>query len=301
MAIDLRAAESFLTANARPVDRRRFAVHFAAEPPDGVLAALDGYRNRDGGYGWGLEPDLRARESQPGGALHAFEVFAEIGPATSGRARQLCDWLQEVSLADGGLPFARAVADTTATAPFWADADHDTSSLHITAAVAAMAHRVARHDPAVADHPWLARVTSYCLGAVTARDEPDSPLELLYTLGFLDAVVDVEPAAASQLARWAGMIPPSGSLHVDGGAEDEFVGPLHFSPWPDRPVRAHLDAGAVAADLECLAGGQRPDGGWVVDFAAYSPAAALEWRGYETIRALMVLEAHGLVGRAGAG
>lgn len=44
-------------------------------PPDGALAALSAYRNPDGGYGWGLEADLRARESQPGAALHAFEVF----------------------------------------------------------------------------------------------------------------------------------------------------------------------------------------------------------------------------------
>jgi hypothetical protein len=34
-------------------------------------------RNPDGGYGWGLEPDLRSVTSQPVGAMHAMEVFAE--------------------------------------------------------------------------------------------------------------------------------------------------------------------------------------------------------------------------------
>ena len=44
-----------------------------------MLAAVEAYRNPDGGYGWGLEPDLRSRTSQPGGALHALEAFADAG------------------------------------------------------------------------------------------------------------------------------------------------------------------------------------------------------------------------------
>ena len=55
-----------------------------------MLAALDGHRNPDGGYGWGLEADLRSPESQPGAALHAFEVFEEIAPATSPPRRSSC-------------------------------------------------------------------------------------------------------------------------------------------------------------------------------------------------------------------
>jgi hypothetical protein len=82
--IDLPAASAFMATHARLLDRRRFELlrgdrAAAAE----VLAALDGYRNADGGYGWGLEPDLRSPESQPAGALHALEVFAEVGPMTS--------------------------------------------------------------------------------------------------------------------------------------------------------------------------------------------------------------------------
>jgi hypothetical protein len=32
-----------------------------------------------------------------------------------------------------------------------------------------------------------------------------------------------------------------------------------------------------------------------VDFASFSPAAALEWRGYATVRAVTILQRHGLV------
>jgi hypothetical protein len=41
--------------------------------------------------------------------------------------------------------------------------------------------------------------------------------------------------------------------------------------------------------------GQQDDGGWVVDFTACSPAAALDWRGYATVGALTVLRANGRV------
>jgi hypothetical protein len=37
---------------------------------------------------------------------------------------------------------------------------------------------------------------------------------------------------------------------------------------------------------------EREDGRWSVDFQSYSPAAALEWRGYATVRALSVLRAN---------
>ena len=50
-----------------------------------------------------------------------------------------------------------------------------------------------------------------------------------------------------------------------------------------------LDDAVVAVDLERLASEQEADGRWSVDFESYSPAAALEWRGYATVRALSVL------------
>jgi hypothetical protein len=47
----------------------------------------------------------------------------------------------------------------------------------------------------------------------------------------------------------------------------------------------------IATDRERLAALQQDDGGWIVDFRSVSPATALEWRGYATVRALDVLEA----------
>ena len=75
----LNRAAAFLAGNARLIDRRRFDLVTGRDDAAGVLAALAGYRNADGGFGWALEPDLRSPESQPAGALHAFEALEEAG------------------------------------------------------------------------------------------------------------------------------------------------------------------------------------------------------------------------------
>lgn len=100
--IELEGASAFMDMHARRIDRRRFDLLFGDGDPEAAIAALAGYANPDGGFGWALEPDLRSASSQPVGAVHAFEVLEEIAPSTSPLAARLCDWLESVSLPDGG-------------------------------------------------------------------------------------------------------------------------------------------------------------------------------------------------------
>jgi hypothetical protein len=289
MNVDLPAAAAFMAGHARVLDRRRFQLLVGGADPDAVLAALDAYRNPDGGYGWALEPDLRSAESQPVGAQHAFEVLEDVAPAAAPQSVALCDWLASVTRPDGGLPFALAITDPAGCAPWWTRADPGSSSLQITAAVAAAAHRVAVHDPAVAGHAWLATATEYCLAAIGAVTDAPHAMELAFAVRFLDAVHDTRPEAAALLARLGRHLPADGLLHVGGGTEEESMRPLDFTPVPDRPARALFSPPVVDADLRRLADGQQDDGGWSVDWAISSPAGALDWRGHATVRAVSIL------------
>lgn len=295
MTVDLPAAVAFVATHGRVLDRRRLDLLLEDGDVTGVLAALDGYRNADRGYGWGLEPDLRCAESQPAGAMHAFEVLAEVAPATTTRSVELCDWLAANSLDDGGLPFALAFDDPAGCAPWWRDPDTTTPSLQTTAQVAANAHLVARHDAAVAAHPWLARATRWCLDAIAGLDAAPFAYELLFTVRFLDAAAPVEPEAAALLDRVAGFVPADGIVPVAGGTETEAVRPLDLAPWPDGAARRLFGDDVVTAELGRLAGGQQGDGGWTVEFVSASPAGELEWRAYATVAALVVLRRYGLV------
>ncbi len=77
-------------------------------------------------------------------------------------------------------------------------------------------------------------------------------------------------------------VPADGLLAVAGGSEGETMRPVDFA-------QRLFSADVWAADLERLAAGQQPDGGWTVDFASYSPIAELEWRGHMTVNALVRL------------
>ena len=289
---DLNRAHEFMNSHARMLDRRRLELLVGDGEPEAIVTTLAGYANRDGGFGWALHPDLRSATSQPVGAMHAFEVLEEVPSVTSPMAADLCDWLDRVSLPDGGLPFALPHGDEAGSAPMWARADSSRSSLLITCAVCAIAHRIASRYPAVAEHRWLSRATGYCLAQIAAIKRPGMAIELRFALQLLDALHDEDTGAARELRRLGAFLPASGTMPVEGGAEGEAMRPLDFSPEPGRPLRGLLGHNVIAADLDRLAADQDPDGGWDVDFTVYSPAARLEWRGEATFRALKVLQAN---------
>lgn len=284
---DLDRIVDFITSNARLLDRRRAELAVGAGDPDATLTVLAGYRNADGGFGWALEPDLRAPASQPVAALHAFEVLEEVAPATSPLAAGLLDWLDAVSLAGGALPFALPGTASAGSAPMWKSADTTSPSLHMTAVVLGIAHRVARHDAAVAAHPWLRRATDWATEEIAALDGPRHAIEFRYLLQLLDAL-----DAQDELKRLAAHLPADATMAVTGGRPDEAMRPLDFSPEPNRPLRDLLDPATIEADLDRLEAQQHDDGGWDVDWAHWSPAGALEWRGWATVRALRILRAN---------
>lgn len=292
MSFDLPAAVAFVATHGRILDRRRLDLLVNSGGPSGVLDALDAYRNSDGGYGWGLEPDLRSPESQPAAAMHALEILAQVAPATTPRAVELCDWLEASSLPDGGLPFALPISDAAGCAPWWLGPDTATASLQTTAQVAANAHEVARHDRGVAYHRWLGKATRWCLAAIARLDAAPPAYELLFAIRFLDAAARIEPEATMLLDKLGRYLPDDGVVPVQGGAAGEALRPLDFAPRPDGAARRLFDERLITEELRRIADGQQSDGGWAVEFVSSSPAAKLEWRAYVTVDAIAVIRHH---------
>ena len=286
--MDLNAAVTFVATHGRILERRRLQLLLGEGTAEGVLTALDAYRTADGGYGWGLEPDLRSTTSQPVAAMHALEVLAEVRDTKSRRAPELLDWLSGHTFPDGGVPFALPYPDTAGSAGHWVTADPAASSLMMTAQLAAQAHRLARYRADVAGHPWLGPATSYCLDQIEQTTSPHA-IELMFVLRFLDAIAERTPRARPLLERFSGYVTKDGPHPVTGGAEGEVLHLLDFTPYSDAPSRAVFPARAVAADRDRLASQQQPDGGWEVTYASFSPAGALEWRGYTTVQSVTML------------
>src|SRR5262245_62323025 len=93
---------------ARLLDRRRFAHRFRGGPAAAVVAALEPYRNEDGGFGNALEPDLRGPSSQPVPVELALRILDEVGLFEERIVEAACAWLASVTTEEGGVPFVLA-------------------------------------------------------------------------------------------------------------------------------------------------------------------------------------------------
>jgi hypothetical protein len=111
---------------------------------------------------------------------------------------------------------------------------------------------------------------------------------LAFALHFLDAVADT-PERAVALDQLRPYVPADGTIHVDGGTDQETLHPLDLAPDPNGPARTLLSPESIAADPDRVAREQQRDGGWQFDWIASSPGAVLEWRGYLTVRAVGML------------
>jgi hypothetical protein len=288
---DIRAAQRFVTLHARLIDRRRMD-----GDPALVRSALAAYQNPDGGFGY-LEPDIPDPGSQPIAALAALEVLHEIeappdDPLTVGVAR----WLETVTRPDGGLDFVLPYdADAIPHAPWMAPPEERSSSLHMTAAVTAAAHRAGVGEGPGGD--WLDRASAFVWEQLEHPPRPG--YETKYVIGFLDAVPDRDRAEAT-LDVVAGTLGSREAVPVSGGTEGEALTALTIAPWPGHAGRRLFDQAAIDRQLDELAAGQRADGGWTFDWLAWDDAVSWAWRGKLTVDALRTLAANGRLAAAPA-
>ncbi len=71
-------ASYFVLHSARALERNAYRYYFEDAGSDELLFHLGNYRNKDGGYGYGLEPDMRLPSSSPVATARAFRVLDNI-------------------------------------------------------------------------------------------------------------------------------------------------------------------------------------------------------------------------------
>jgi hypothetical protein len=288
---DLDAAERFLAATARILDRRRFDHHFRGGPVGPMAGALAAYRNSDGGYGHGLEPDGRGPASQPIAALAALRILDEDGLWDDGLVRGICDWLQSTAPAAGGATFVLPdEGEGWPVAPYWSPMDGLGPSLVTTGQLAGVLH-----GRGVA-HPWLDAATAWLWEQVDDPGDAEPSVgrgyEMRGLVRFLDRVPDAERAEAA-LDRLAPVV--DAIVKHDPASDEELQSPLDLAPHPGSRARRLFDPALVDAHLDALDAGQGNDGGWDFSWPHWSPVAEADWRGVVTLDALLVLRANGRI------
>ncbi len=284
MPIDIDAAQRFVLANARLLDRHRLAVIVRGAPVERVLAALRAYRNPDGGFGHALEPDIRDPASQPASTLHALEVLAGVGALDDPMVSEAAAWVATIAEPDAGVPMALPSAAAHPRAPWMSPSS---GGSFLTFALAA------RLREAGSDEPWLDRATDWCWAELEGGGEL-SANGVKFALDFLDTVPD-ERRALAALERLRPRLEADGSIPVSGGVEDERITPLALSERPNARSRVLFTDDQIEADLDRLESEQQDDGGWTFDWAAWSPGQSVEWRGAMTLWVLTALRANGRI------
>ncbi len=289
----LGAGRAFLDREGRLIERRLAGVLFDGADPSGVVDAVRAYRNPDGGFGHGLEPDKRCPASLPIDVESAFDILLVAGGGTvdwsgdvgiGGLVRGACDWLDSVAAPDGAVPLSFPVMEQYPRAEHWSEWTY-VPALNPTAGLAGRLHRMA------VTHPWLDQATEWTWTRLESGFDEDAHA-LAEVLVFLAYVPDRDRAEAigEHVSAWLADVR---WYRADPTDPEYGVTPLHLASSPDSPWRRLFETTNIEGHLDRLARDQQPDGGWAITWEPPGQASTVECRGIETLRALRTLRAYG--------
>jgi hypothetical protein len=282
------AGSRFMLSQARLLERRLFATCFLGQPAAGVVDALRGYQNDDGGFGHALEPDKRCPASLPVDVEVAFQALATAGTADHAMITRACDFLAAAAGqagAGGGVPLAFPVIESFPRAEHWSEWTYE-PGLNPTAGLTGLLYQLG------ADHPWRSAGTGYCWQQLEAGGLPGDAHALKEALVFLEHVPDRDRADrhAAALASNLASIP---MFHLDADTPGYGLSPLDVAPLATSRWRALFSDAQIGAHLDRLQKDQQEDGGWPITWEPPSQAALFEWRGVVTLGALRTLTSYG--------
>jgi hypothetical protein len=280
------AGRDFIRRDARVLEQRLFATTFEGAPAAGVIAALHAYRNADGGFGHGLEPDKLCPASQPIDVETALLAMAAAGTVDHAMVEDACTFLTTVS-ADGAVPLATPAIESYPRAEHWSDWTYQ-PAINPTAGLVGLLYALG------VDHPWRKEAAAYCWSALE-RGLPGDAHALGEALVFLAHVDDpdrAEPIADRVAEHMRGDV---SHLRLDPADPEYGVSPLHYAPRPSSRWRALFSDDVIAGHLDRLEADQQSDGGWALTWEPPGRAATLAYRGIMTLWALKVLTAYGRI------
>lgn len=282
------AASRFLLSEARLLERRLFDTCFLGAPAAGIIDALRGYQNDDGGFGHALEPDKRCPASLPIDVETAFKALVAAGTLDRTLVRRACDFLGRTAAeagADGAVPLAFPIIESFPHAEHWSDWAYE-PGLNPTAGLVGLLYQMG------IDHPWRAQGTAYCWKRLEAGGVPGDAHELSEVLIFLEHVPERD-RTGEHVATMAGGLESIPLLHLDPNAPGYGLSPLHLARSASSPWRALFTDDQISVHLDHLESNQQADGGWPITWEPPSAASLLEWRGIVTLEALRTLTSYG--------
>jgi hypothetical protein len=267
-------AREFVYRSGRVLERRLFERLFEEGGSEGVVAGVVGYRNADGGFGNGLEPDKLAPQSQPLDVEFALRTLSRAGVKERDLGIAACDFLEPLADERGFVPVVLPSIADYPRAAHWADGNFQ-PGINPSAGIAGYLHELG------VEHAWLTRVTESCIELIE-REPPAEAHEIHTAVAFAERA----PGGDALLPRLAAALPKAQWFKSDPADEGYGLPPTRFP-------REWFDDALYEAHLDRLEADQQEDGGWTIAWEPPGPASVAAWRAIVTIDALRTLRENG--------
>ncbi len=286
-------ARDFILTNARMIERRLFQFYFEQGDIQGVYHAVYAYRNTDGGFGYGMEPDTASPESQPLFSIMALETLDEVGFLTKAIILEdFMPYFESVTTAKGGIPWMLRpksnypCAEHFKTVKEWA-------ALSTTAPLLGILKKYNINIP------WMERAEAFVWSEIERIQEKHVFCHLCVPrrLQFLQYTDNMEKAvkALNDLKQW---ILADGVLCHDKSDEGwGLYGKPHslcYAPSPNSILHSIFSKEQIEMDITTLIQRQKSDGRWDTWYGI-SEGTKLEWAGMQTLWTLKVLRNYGRI------
>jgi hypothetical protein len=298
-------AREFMHTQARDVERELFLLHFENGSAELVRAALAAYQNPDGGFGHGLEPDVRTPSSSALATGISLSILKELAvPAQDEIVRRAVDYLLESY--DGSSGVWRVVPEDTNQyphAPWWHDEDGSLARTfdEFTIIPRVMLVGLLNHYHPIVPADWLEPVTADTVQDVLAA-EPlgtggGSDIEYAISLAKTEALPRNHRARLVEKIRDSA---PEAVVRDPEKWDTYCITPLTLAPRPDS-LAADLMGEDLQRNLDYLIESQKPGGYWdpTWSWGGFYPQvweqARQDWRGHLTLEKLESLQAFGRI------
>ena len=281
-------ARDFILTNARMIERRLFEFHFANGDMNGVFHAVYAYRNPDGGFGHGMEPDTASPESQPLFSIMALETLDEVGYLTKEIIlKDFMPYFESITTEKGGIPWMfRPKSDYPCEGHF--------KTVKEWAALSTTAPLLGFLEKYNIDIPWMKKAEKFVWSEFERIQDKHAFCYLCVPrwLTFLKHTKSHGKAekTINDLKNW---ILNNGIICED--KTDEGWGlygkphSLNYATAPNSILHSIFSKETLKSDIEELINKQKQDGRWDTWYGI-SKGTKLEWAGIQTLWVLKTLK-----------
>jgi hypothetical protein len=292
------AACGFVEANGRPLDAALLRHRLGRGSAEAAMVALIAYQNPDGGFGHGLEPDMRSPASTGIAASIGLRLLTRLAtPARHPTVVGAIEWLAGALDPETGVwPIVCKDVELAPHAPWWTwseDLAANWNGFHFNPTAEILAH-LYRYRAATPAEVFA------CAEASLRRKLAETELlEGAYDLKCAIRLAEADGLPADLAKSLEALVRRSIAAHDPA---DEHASPFDAAAAPSSPF-ADLVDGRIEPALTALVDGQAEDGGWIwnpewswgfVDKKAWADAHR-DWRGQLTRETLETLLAYGRV------